>query len=81
MKDPCWFQDDDPTKKVCVDGFFLDQEGYTCSDYGDATDKECQEGTSSGGTGTANEACCACGGGSAEESWSRTTTTQSEREL
>mmetsp|Transcript_14069 Transcript_14069/g.21493 ORF Transcript_14069/g.21493 Transcript_14069/m.21493 type:complete len:429 (-) Transcript_14069:141-1427(-) len=67
--DPCWFQDDDyENGKLCVDDRFLDKNGYTCSDYDKATDEECLA-TNASGT-SAKTACCACGGGKPEASWS-----------
>jgi len=73
--DPCWFQDDDyQNGKLCVDDRFLDTDGYTCSEYGNATEQQC---LATNGQGvSAREACCACGGGKPEESW---TTTSSEK--
>jgi hypothetical protein len=75
--DPCWFQDKNaPTGKLCVDHVFLDGEDYTCSDYGKATKQECLA-TDKRGT-TANEACCGCGGGDQEDSWSMMSKSRSE---
>lgn len=66
--DPCWFQDDDyQNGKLCVDDRFLDKDGYTCSEYGNATEQECLATNEQGVS--AREACCACGGGNPEESW------------
>mmetsp|Transcript_29832 Transcript_29832/g.45471 ORF Transcript_29832/g.45471 Transcript_29832/m.45471 type:complete len:420 (-) Transcript_29832:87-1346(-) len=63
--DPCWFQDDDyENGELCVDDLFLDQKGYTCTDYGSATDQECWI-TNKYGV-SAREACCACQGRSEE---------------
>jgi hypothetical protein len=77
--DPCWFQDGDkaPNGKLCVDEAFLDRDGYTCSDYGDATAQECLA-TSAHNDETfiAKKACCTCGGGNPEESWSLTSQTK-----
>ncbi|KAI2503921.1 hypothetical protein MHU86_10568 [Fragilaria crotonensis] len=75
--DPCWFQDDNAqTGKLCVDHVFLDEEDYTCSDYGKATKQECL--ATDKNSNSAKEACCGCGGGDPEASWSMTTKRRSE---
>ena len=75
--DPCWFQDDNPnTGKLCVDHVFLDGEDYTCSDYGKATKEECL--ATDRNSQRAKEACCGCGGGDPEDSWSMTSKSRSE---
>jgi hypothetical protein len=76
--DPCWFQDDNaPQGKLCVDDVFRDKEGYTCSDYGRATKEECLA-TDTNGKVMAKDACCGCGGGKAEKSWSMRSSKRSE---
>jgi len=62
--DPCWFENDDHTGKLCIDKHFLDIEGYTCEDYDDASEEECEQ-VDKAGT-KAESACCACGGGDRE---------------
>ena len=68
--DPCWLPPQDQettTADVCVDRYFVDDEGYDCSGYEEAQRSECTTpGTDITGirTTTANEACCGpCGGG------------------
>jgi hypothetical protein len=71
---PCWFGvtgDDYKNGKLCVDRIFVDAEGYTCADYGDASAKECAKANLIGVT--PNQACCGCGGGEREEHGRRTT--------
>lgn len=64
--DPCWFSDEeDLNGPLCMDHVFLDAEGYTCTDYGSATDEECKA-TDAAGV-TASVACCGCNGGDWEE--------------
>lgn len=58
--DPCW--DDGENSAMCIDGIFLDKEGYYCDDYEEADDEECQETDIFTGK-SANELCCGCGGG------------------
>jgi hypothetical protein len=59
---PCWW--DDAGNTLCVDSDFLDAEGYTCTDYADASEAECKAVNAK--QVAAHEACCACGGGDRE---------------
>lgn len=64
--DPCWFSDEeDLNGPLCIDRAFLDAEGYTCTDYGGASDEECKA-TDAAGV-PAGVACCGCNGGDWEE--------------
>jgi hypothetical protein len=77
---PCWFGaapagNDYQHGKLCVDHVFIDAEGYTCTDYGDASEKECAKAAIQGDNGgevTPNQACCGCGGGEREAHGRRT---------
>jgi hypothetical protein len=60
--DPCWFGDDKKDYDLCIDHTFLDDELYTCSDYGDASQEDCKAKDRSRGE-SAKSACCGCGGG------------------
>jgi hypothetical protein len=76
--DPCWFESptDSPEEEeedgeklyyyanagLCVDHIFLDAEGFTCSDYEDPSDEDCEIKDPSTGM-SASKACCSCGGG------------------
>jgi hypothetical protein len=60
--DPCWHEDDG---SICVDHPFYDEAGYTCTDYGEATEEECTTVDRLGVS--ANDACCGCGGGDSDE--------------
>jgi len=67
--DPCWFgkSGDDyhnPHATLCVDRYFLDEEGYDCSGYAEyeSNSNECSTPDVTRTT-TAREACCPCGGG------------------
>jgi hypothetical protein len=71
---PCWFGetgDDYKHGKLCVDYVFVDAEGYTCADYGDASDEECAKANAI--DVTPKQACCGCGGGEREEAHGRRT--------
>jgi len=66
--DPCWFKDDTNGLKdgdLCVDDEFVDEEGYVCADYGEATKQECLAMDVKREV-SANQACCGCGGGQRE---------------
>ena len=64
--DPCWFSDEeDLDGPLCIDHAFLDAEGYTCTDYGSASDEECKA-TDAAGV-PASVACCGCKGGDWED--------------
>jgi hypothetical protein len=70
---PCWFGetgDDYKNGKLCVDHIFVDAEGYTCADYGDASQEECAKANEM--HVTPNQACCGCGGGEREAHGRRT---------
>lgn len=60
--DPCWFGEKGDKYTLCVDHIFLDDEGYTCTDYEDASEKECRAKDAASGV-PATKACCECGGG------------------
>lgn len=62
--DPCWY-DDDEFISLCVDGLFMDEEGYHCDDYGEIDEEEEEECEAKDiFTGKpAAELCCGCGGG------------------
>ena len=47
---------------MCIDEVFLDEEGYYCDGYEEATEQECQAKDVFTGK-TAKEKCCGCGGG------------------
>lgn len=60
--DPCW--DDDEDTALCVDGVFLDNEGYYCDGYENPEDPEQECKAKDIFTGkAAKELCCGCGGG------------------
>jgi hypothetical protein len=69
--DPCWFDDPLITErkkvatsdtKLCVDGFFYDEQNRSCSDYGtQPSETDCAIRDRYGVL--AKNACCACGGG------------------
>jgi len=59
--DPCWFDDD--YTSLCVDGWFLDEEGYYCDDYGSVEEEEDCEAKDVFTGLPATELCCGCGGG------------------
>jgi hypothetical protein len=70
---PCWFGkngDDYKNGQLCVDHVFVDAEGYTCTDYGDASDEECAK--TNQDYVSPNQACCGCGGGDRKEHGRRT---------
>ena len=50
---------------TCVDRYFVDQEGFDCSGYEEASPKECSV-SDAAETTTAKLACCPCGGGTRE---------------
>jgi hypothetical protein len=50
--------------ELCVDHVFVDAEGYTCADYGDASAEECAKANAI--HVTPNQTCCGCGGGERE---------------
>ena len=58
--DPCWFRQKQGL--LCIDQDFLDDEGYHCGEYEDATSQECQAKDVHTGV-SATQSCCACGGG------------------
>lgn len=58
--DPCWNQDQG--SGVCIDGIFLDEEGYYCDGYGEASEEECSAKDIFTGQ-PATKLCCGCGGG------------------
>lgn len=58
--DPCWNEEEGAG--VCIDGVFLDKEGYYCDDYGEPTEEECKATDVFTGK-SAHELCCGCGGG------------------
>ena len=58
--DPCW--DDEEGGFYCLDKLFLDNEGYYCDGYEEATEEECKAQDVFTGT-PATELCCGCGGG------------------
>ena len=58
--DPCW--ESEEGKVYCLDQLFMDEEGYYCDGYEDATEEECKAKDEFTGK-TANEMCCGCGGG------------------
>ena len=55
--EPCWFEDEG----LCVDRFFVDEAGYSCKDYIEPEEGDCDAVDASGVK--ASEACCGCGGG------------------
>mmetsp|Transcript_32221 Transcript_32221/g.67160 ORF Transcript_32221/g.67160 Transcript_32221/m.67160 type:complete len:98 (-) Transcript_32221:313-606(-) len=61
--DPCWFQSLKSGGGLCIDGNFLDDEGYSCSSYDDATKEDCQDTKDVLTQIPAKQACCECDGG------------------
>ena len=58
--EPCIVRED--KGDLCVDGNFLDEEFFHCSEYAEATKEECEQTDIFTGV-KASEACCECGGG------------------